>query len=124
MRVFGSLVVLVLALGGGYFVLQQSALSPGQPPPQQQIDVVAIRQKLLAIAQAERQYLATHGTYATLEQLTGEDLLPGGTELRGYTLSAATTAGDRFTITAAPTDANTPGWPTLDVTERMEVTQR
>lgn len=124
MRVFGSLVVLVLALGGGYFVLHQSALSPGQPPPQQQSDVVAIRHKLLAIAQAERQYLVTHGSYATLEQLAGEDLLPGGTELRGYTLSAATTGGDRFTITAAPTDANKPGWPTLDVTEWMEVTQR
>lgn len=66
----------------------------------------------------------THGTYATLEQLRREDLLPGGTEQRGYVLSAIVTGSDRFTITATPTDANKTDWPTLEISESMQVTQR
>jgi hypothetical protein len=125
MRSVGLVLCLLFALGAGYFVLQQSMGSgPGQGPPQEQIDVVAIRQRLLTIAQTERQYLAAHGSYASLEQLSQEDLLPGGTEDRGYTLSAVVSGSERFTITAAPTDGNKTDWPTLEVSENMQVTQR
>lgn len=125
MRMVSLVLGLVLVLGVGYFVLQKSVTSgPGQGPPQEQIDVVAIRQRLLAIGQAERQYLVTHGTYATLEQLSQADLLPGGTEQRGYTFSAVATGSERFTITATPTDANKAGWPTLEISETMQVTER
>ena len=37
--------------------------------------VNAIRQRLLAIGQTERQYVATHESYATLEQLAADVLL-------------------------------------------------
>lgn len=123
MRALGLVVGLVLALGVGYFVLQQSASSgPGEGPPQEQIDVVAIRQRLLAIGATERQYLVTHGTYATLEQLSQEQLLPGGTEQRGYTFTADVNGSTGFTITATPTDEEKTDWPTLEVTESMQVT--
>ena len=125
MRTFGLVAGLVLALGAGYFVVQRSASSgPGQAPPQEQIDVVAIRQQLLALGQAQRQYLATHGTYATLEQLRRDNLVPGGIEQRGYALTAVAIGSDRFTITATPTDANKAGWPTLEISESMQVTER
>ncbi len=86
--------------------------------------MVAIRQQLLAIGQAERRYLVSHGTYATLEELRGEDLLPGGSEQRGYTLSAIATGSQGFTITATPTDPKKAGWPTLEISERMEIAER
>jgi hypothetical protein len=54
------------------------------------------------IGQAERQYLATHGAYGTLEQLEQDDLLPGGAEVRGYVFSAVAAGTKGFTITAAP----------------------
>jgi hypothetical protein len=38
--------------------------------------------------------------------------------------SASSARSSRFTITATPTDANKSGWPTLEITERMEVVQR
>lgn len=124
MRNAGLLAGLVLALGLGYFYYQQSVSGPGRRPPQEQIDVTAIRQTLLTIGQTERQYLVTHNTYATLEQLTAEDLLPGGTEQRGYTYSAVVSGNEHFTITATTTDPNKTGWPTLEISETMQVTER
>lgn len=125
MRSVGVSVGLVLALGGGFFALQQSvSRSPVQAPPQEQIDVIGIGQALITMGQAQRQYLVAHGTYATLEQLTQDGALPGGADRRGYEFSAVVAGSDHFTITAAPTNANKTEWPTLSITESMEVSQR
>ena len=125
MRSVGVIVGMVLALGGGYFAFQKSVTSaPSQAPPLQQIDVVSIRQTLLAIGQAERHYLVAHGTYATIEQLAQEDLLPGGSTQRGYMFSAQVSGGDGFTVTATPIDVNKSEWPTLTLRENMQVTQQ
>lgn len=125
MRSAGVIVGLVLALGGGFFAFQRSITSgPVQVPPQEQIDVVGIRQTLLAMGQAERQYLVAHGTYATLDQLSTEGLLPGGASQRGYVFTAAVAGADGFIITATPADASKASWPTLTVSESMEVRER
>ena len=122
MRIFGLLAVIVV-LGVGFWLYQRSAEDLPEGSPQEQIDTVAIRQRLLAIAQTERQYQAANGKYATLEQLEADNLLPGGTEQRGYTFSAEITSTG-FTITATPTDEDKSAWPTLDVDESMKVTER
>jgi hypothetical protein len=125
MRSAGVIVGMVLALGGGYFAFQKSVTSaPTQAPPLEQIDVVSIRQTLLAMGQAERQYLIAHGSYATIDQLAQEGLLPGGSTQRGYIFSAQVSGGDAFTITARPIDVNKISWPTLTVRENMQVTER
>ena len=122
MRIFGLLgVVIVLCIG--FFVYQRSAEEAPEGSPQQQVDTVAIRQRLLAIAQTERQYQASNGKYATLEQLASDSLLPGGTEQRGYTFTADI-SGTGFRITATPTAADKSEWPTLEVTETMQVTEK
>ena len=123
MRAFGLLgVVIVLCVG--FFLYQRSAADlPGGESTTAQIDTTAIRQRLLSIAQTERQYQASNGKYATLEQLAGDNLLPGGTEQRGYTFTASITATG-FTITAAPTAEDKAEWPTLEITETMQVTER
>ncbi len=123
MRIFGILgVVIVLCVG--FLVYQRSiedVLEDGSP--QEQIDTTAIRQRLLTIAQTERQYQASNGKYATLEQLADDNLLPGGTEQRGYTFTASVTSTG-FTITATPTAADKADWPTLEVTESMQVREQ
>lgn len=127
MRTAGVVVGLVLALGVGYFALGRSAARPGQAPPREQIDVVATRQTLLTLGQAERQFLVAHGSYGTLAELAQERLLPGGlgnANERGYTFTGAVEGADRFTITAAPTDPNKADWPTLFITESMRVMER
>jgi hypothetical protein len=122
MRMFGLLgVVIVLCLG--FFVYQRSAADLPEGSPQQQIDTTAIRQRLLTIAQTERQYQASNGKYATLEELAGENLLPGGTEQRGYTYTVDISSTG-FRLTATPTAADKSGWPTLEITESMQVTEK
>ena len=122
MRIFGLLAV-VIVLGIGFWLYQRSIEDVPAGSPQEQIDTVAIRQRLLTIAQTERQYQATNGQYATLEQLAADNLLPGGTEQRGYTFSAELSSTG-FTITAMPTDQDKSEWPTLEVDESMKVTER
>src|SRR5687768_15139412 len=123
MRALGFIAVIIV-LGVGFLIYERRATEGMQGgSPQEQIDVTAIRQRLLTIAQTERQYQASNGKYATLEELAAENLLPGGTEQRGYTYTARIGATG-FTITATPTDRAKAGWPTLEVTEAMQVTER
>jgi len=124
MRILG-LIGLLVVLGCGFYIYQRSATNAlGDTSPQEQIDTVAIRQRLVAIGQTEKQYMATHGKYATLEQLSDENLLPGGTAQRGYTFTAVVNGGAGFTITATPTDDDKEDWPTLEITESMKVRER
>jgi hypothetical protein len=123
MRAIGFIGVIIV-LCAGFFIYQRRAADVMQGgSPTEQIDVTAIRQRLLTIAQTERQYQASNGKYATLEELAGENLLPGGTQQRGYTYTADVRSGG-FTITATPSDAGKRGWPTLEVTESMQVRER
>lgn len=123
MKGFG-IIGLLVALCVGYFVVQRSATSVPEGSPQKQIDVTDIRMALLSAAKAEQQYQASHGNYGTIDELQQAGLLIGGTERRGYTLSAEAGGATRFTITAVPTDADKAGWPTLEITERMEVVEK
>lgn len=122
MRIFGLLAVIIV-LGIGLFMYKRSIEALPGGSPQETVDTVAIRQRLLTIAQTERQYQATNSKYATLEELEKADLLPGGMEQRGYTYSAEI-SGTSFTITATPTAADKAAWPTLSINETMQVTER
>ena len=122
MRAFGLLgVVIVLAVG--LFLYQRSIQELPDENPLETIDTIAIRQRLLTIGQTERNYQAQNGKYATLEELAAADLLPGGTQQRGYTYTASVTATS-FVITATPTADDKEGWPTLEITETMTVTEK
>ena len=117
---------IVISLGVGYVVYSNSLTTVGgtQVPPQQQIDVVDIRANLLTIGQAQRVYLAAHGSYGTLDQLNqdGPPAIP--TENRGYLFNAVVDGARSFKVTATPVDPNKAGWPTLVIDETMTVTQR
>jgi hypothetical protein len=96
----------------------------GTASPQEQIDVTGIRMALLEIAQAERNYVAAHGTYGTFEQLRAEGAPALGTDRRGYAFQLELNGSQAFTATAAPTDPNKQGWPTLTIDASMQVGER
>ena len=94
------------------------------PPPQQQIDTVGIRSELLAIAQAEGQYLVAHSTYGTLDELRQDNLLTGSADRRGYAFVVAVDGSQAFTVTATPADPAKKGWPTLVMDQTRQIAEQ
>jgi hypothetical protein len=94
------------------------------PPPQQQIDTVAIRSELLSIAQAEGQYLVAHSTYGTLDELRQDSLLTGSADRRGYSFVVTVDGSQAFTVTATPADPDKKGWPTLMMDQTRQITEQ
>jgi hypothetical protein len=121
--VLGLIIVLVIV----WMVIKtQFTQGPtGGAPPKQKIDVVGVKTDLLAIAQAERLSLASHGSYAGIDQLQQEGAISfSGANRRGYNYTADVNDGQHFKITAAPSDPAKIGWPMLCIDENMEVTQQ
>jgi hypothetical protein len=126
MRKAAGLVSVLIVLAFGYYMLKtQLQHLPGGAPPRQVIDVAGVKMDLVAIAQAERMYLASHGSYASLDQLHQEGSLSfTGSSHRGYSYAADVDDGQRFRITAVPSDPAKQGWPTLAIDQSMQVTQQ
>ena len=126
MRGIVGIAGLLIALGAAYFVyhsyLTQSGTAGAVEHPQEQIDVIDIKTNLLTIGQAERTYLNAHGSYGTIEQLQQDGPPSIGADNRGYVFNAVPNGATSFTVTATPTDPNKTGWPTLVMTEAMQVT--
>ena len=127
MKKTASLLGIVLALGIGYYVfkMQFQQQPGGAAPPQQQIDVVGVKNDLIAIAQAERLYLASNGMYATLEQLQQDGSLTfSPVNRRGYSYVAEVDGGLHFRIIARPSDPAKQDWPSLSIDETMQIVQQ
>ena len=99
--------------------------SEGQPAgvtsPRQTIDIVGVKNDLIAIGQAERLYQTQHGSYASLDDLVSSGAMsmknPGRS---GYTYDAEP-SGDGFHVTAhCPTDT-APGCTNYFIDQTMEV---
>jgi hypothetical protein len=127
MKKGAGLLGLVIAMGVGYYIFKaQMTTGPtGGAPPKEVIDVVGVKNDLLAIGQAERMYLASHGTYASIDQLQQDGALQfSGSDRRGYHYTAEVEDGQHFHITATPADPAKEGWPTLAIDDLMQVTQQ
>jgi len=118
-----TLLGLVLVLAVVYLVYAKWAGQAGPASrPQQQIDLVGVKSDLVAIAQAERMYLAANGTYASLDQLRQDGSITfSATNRRGYNYSADVDDGQHFKITATPAGPARDGWPALFINETMQV---
>jgi hypothetical protein len=91
----------------------------------QPINYTAVRSDLLSLGQAERLYLAAHGSYATLEQLQRSRSMNSfpGTGRLGYQYSIEVDGAEHFRITASPEDSSAEGLPTLWIDETMQISQ-
>lgn len=126
MKKVGGLLGLVMALAVVYFIFKfEFSQGPtGGAPVKQTIDVVGVKNDLIAIAQAERVYLASHSTYATLEQLQEDGTIAfSGSNRRGYNYVAEVDDGQHFRIKATPSDPAKETAPTLTIDETMQVSQ-
>jgi hypothetical protein len=124
MRVAGGIIGLILVLAIGMYVYKSELTQgpTGGAPPIQSIDVAGVKNELIGLAQAERLYLASHGSYAGLDQLQqeGSTTVADGAR-RGYGFTASIDDGAHFKIIATPVDPAKKGWPTLAIDDTMQI---
>ena len=127
MKAAGMILGLVIVVAIIWWVVK-SQLSQGPTagqPPKEVIDVVGVKGDLLAIAQAERIYMANHGAYASVDELQQDGSISfSAANRRGYSYTAELDDGEHFRITATPTDPTKASWPTLSIDETMQLTQQ
>jgi hypothetical protein len=120
-NILGLLVVAAIALLAYKFYFQKMG-PDGATTPMQTIDVVGVKNDLLAIAQAERLYQAQHGNYASLDELNSSGAMSvTKTSRDGYTYEVQTTATDFHVIGHCPTVTQS-GCKDYSVDPSMEVT--
>ncbi len=126
MRGLGSVLGLLIVVAIVWFVVKtQFSQGPaGAQAPAETVNVVGVKSDLLAIAQAERIYLASHGSYVSVDGLQQDGSITfSGENRRGYRYTAEVDDGQHFKVTASPADPTKATWPTLSIDETMQVTQ-
>ena len=115
------LIVAVLAFFVYQFYLTPRGKSESAGSMVQAVSTTGVKNDLNAIAQAERGYMAEHGNYATMDELTSSGALSSTSRTRqGYTYSVEVTANG-FVVTGRYTGpANTSGQ-SFSVDQTMEI---
>jgi hypothetical protein len=128
MKAGGMIVGLVIVVAIIWFVMKSEfSQGPGGTvqPPAETINVVGVKSDLLAIAQAEKICLASHGNYVSVDELQQDGSITfSGTNRRGYSYTAEVDDGEHFKITARPSDPAKASWPTISIDDLMQVTQQ
>jgi len=114
----GTIVTMAIALY--IYSLQVKTLTPsgGSGNPQEFATIAGVKNDLIGIANAERGYLATQGTYASLDELRSGNYISIKGERPPYIYDVETTSGS-FRATATRTTKGAPAQ--LWITETMEV---
>ena len=123
MRALGSIISILVVAAIGLLVYKfylTQGQSTGAATPAQTINVVGVKNDLLAIAQAERAYQAEHGSIASLDELASS----GGMSIKktgrdGYTYDVES-SGDGFRVNAR-CSASAAGCTNYTVDQSMEV---
>ena len=119
-RMFGLItVVIVVAIGGYVYTRQAQTVTPIGTTPKTTVDVVGVRNDLMAIANAERRYWVSNSKYASLEELrtNGDIEIP---TRDSYTYSAETSdTGFRIIASYSGADPKAPRRITVDESMRM-----
>lgn len=124
MRAGFSFIGILMVLGIGY-IIYSTQIQSGQngTPLPRQTNVLAVKQDLLSLGRSEGLYLATNGSYATIEQLMDSgvsSIVPDGSRW-GYKYSIEVEGAAHFIITASPIEASGTDQPTFSIDETMQV---
>ena len=126
-RAFGFISLIVVVGIGAYIYMHQtqSVMSAGTSNPTATVDLIGVRNDLLAIAQAERSHQASQGAYVSIDALrSGGDLTMTRDNRGPYNYSAEISDGS-FRILATYSGPESSGMPkTLSVDQTMQVSQQ
>lgn len=126
-RAFGFLSLIVVVAVGSYIYMRQTkdVMSAGSSNPSATVDLIGVRNDLLAIAQAERSHAATQGGYVSIEALRSQGDLTMTRDNRGPYNYSAEISDSSFRIVAIYSGAAGSGMPqTLSVDQTMQVSQQ
>lgn len=119
----GLLTVVIAAAIGYWFYASNLKASGATPGPEQVISTVAVKDDLISIAQAERIYQASHGSYASLDDLYSSGTLMARKSARdGYTYSSETSL-EGFRITARCEPREQTPCPSFSIDQNMQIDQ-
>jgi len=120
-RTFGLIsVVIVVGIGGYLYTRQTQSVTAIGSNPETTVDVVAVRNDLMAIANAERRYWATNARYASLDELrTGGDIEVPRRDNFNYSVETSDTG---FWIVASYSGSDPDAPKRISVNEAMTMT--
>ena len=121
-RAFGFISLIVVVAIGGYLYTKQvqSVTAIGGSTPTTAIDVTAVRNDLLALANAERQNFASNGKYASLDELQSNGVIRIPSR-PNYSYSAET-GENNFKIVAAYSGPDPKAPKRIAIDETMAIT--
>jgi hypothetical protein len=126
MSVIAKIMGLVIVLSvSAYIIKTQFTRGPqGGAPPKEMIELVGVKTDLVSLGQAERLYVASHGSYASLDQLRDDGATSfSWVDRPDYKYSAEVDGAQHFKITAEPSSP-AEGLPTLSIDETMQVARK
>ncbi|MGZ4830679.1 MAG: hypothetical protein ACXV78_13665 [Candidatus Angelobacter sp.] len=126
-RAFGFLTLIVVVAAGAYIYMRQtqSVMSAGTSSPTATVDLIGVRNDLLAIAQAERSHAATQGSYVSIDALRAQGDLTMTRDNRGPYNYSAELNDSSFRIVATYSGPESSGMPQIiSVDQTMQVSQQ
>jgi hypothetical protein len=126
-RAFGFISLIVVLGIGAYIYMRQTqgVMSAGSSNPTATVDLIGVRNDLLAIAQAERSHAAEKGSYVPIETLRSQGELTMTRDNRGPYNYSAEVSDSAFRIVATYAGPASSGMPqTLSVDQTMQVSQQ
>jgi hypothetical protein len=125
-RVFSFVALIIVVAVGAYIYMRQtqSTMTAGSSDPRATVDLIGVKNDLLAMAQAERAHNALHGDYVSLDDLRSQGELTMTRTNRGpYTYSSEISAGS-FRIVATYSGPEGSGLPhTFSIDPSMQISQ-
>ena len=126
-RAFGFISLIIVVGIGAYIYMRQTqgVMSAGSSNPTATVDLIGVRNDLLAIAQAERSHQAAQGGYVSIEALRSQGDLTMTRDNRGPYNYSAEISDSSFRIVATYSGPESSGMPkTLSVDQTMQVSQQ
>jgi hypothetical protein len=125
-RAFGFLTLIVVVAVGAYIYMRQTqgVMTAGASSPTATVDLIGVRNDLLAIAQAERSHAASQGAFASIETLRSQGELTMQRNNRGPYNYSAEISDSSFRIVATYSGPESSGMPrTLSIDQTMQISQ-
>jgi hypothetical protein len=126
-RAFGFIsLILVVAVGAYIYMRQtQSVMTAGTSSPTATVDLIGVRNDLLAMAQAERSHGAIHGGFVSITELRSQGELAMQRDNRGPYIYSAEVSDSSFRIVATYSGREGSGLPrTISIDQSMEISQQ